>query len=282
MIPIIETFTSNTALSSSSLEITKPSGVTPNDLLLLIVGNDDSTNTQQFDTFTEGGRQWTLIREQGNAACDCHIAAFYRISDGTEGASVVIPAQSADDIYGWCLRVSGARHIGSPIHKYGQVNTTSGSSHVFLSLETVFRDCLVFGVFSYDGGDSSSISVSGTNWSKQDELKAGTGSSNASGAWAKKDMASPGDSEDVTFTTSLGDGGSGFQFAISREGAPPVEIKDAILRKLDDVWENRGPEVGYASEGEFITIGSETFYVHSYDKIGDRHTYVRIKDKTPE
>lgn len=54
-LPVIETYTSNTALGSSSLTLTKPSGVVAGDLLILIVGNDDSTNTQQFDTFSENG-----------------------------------------------------------------------------------------------------------------------------------------------------------------------------------------------------------------------------------
>lgn len=279
MIPVIETYTSNTELGSSSLEITKPNGVISGDLLILIVGNDDSTNTQQFVTFSEGGREWTLIREQGNAACDCHIAAFYRISDTTEGSSVTIPAQSADDIYGWYLRITGARTVGSPIHKYGQVNTTNGSSHVYPSLETVFKDCLAIAVFTFDGGDSSSISVLGSCWTKEGELKAGTGSANASGAWATKEMSNPGESEDVTFGTSVGDGGCGFQFAIARNGAPPVGVKETVLRKLDDLWENIDPESSFTTEGEFVTDDDQTYYIHAYDKVGDAHTNIRIKKK---
>ena len=83
-IPVAESVTSNTQTGSSSLTITKPANVASGDLLILIVGSDDSTNTQQYDTFSEDGREWALIREHGDAASDCHIAAFYRVSDGTE------------------------------------------------------------------------------------------------------------------------------------------------------------------------------------------------------
>lgn len=281
-LPVIESYTSNTQTGSSSLVLDRPDGVSSNDLLILIVGNDDTTNNQQFGTFTEGGSEWTLIREQGNAACDAHIAAFYRVSDGTEGSTVTVPAQSADDIYGWYLRITGARVIGSPIHKYGQVNTTNGSSHTYPSLETQFRDCLVFAVFAYDGADSAAFGVSGTGWTKQDELEAGTGASNGSGAWATRDMETPGDSGDVTFTSSIGDGGCGFQFAIVRDGAPSVEVKDAMLRQLDEVWENRGPTEKYTTSEEFVNDGSDLLYVHGYDKVGKTDTYVRIKTLSSE
>jgi len=100
-IPVVQSFTSNTSVPGSSVTLTKPSGVQVGDLLLLIVGNDDSTNTQQFDTFVESGRTWELIRETGNASNDCHIAAFWRISDGTEDTTVDVTAQSSDDIFGW-------------------------------------------------------------------------------------------------------------------------------------------------------------------------------------
>jgi len=278
-LPVIESYSSNTQTGSSSLTITKPANVASGDLLILIVGSDDSTNTQQYDTFSEGGREWTLIREHGDAACDCHIAAFYRISDGAEGVSVTIPAQSSDDQFGWYLRITGARNVGSPIHKYGQVGTTNGSTHTFNSLETVFKECLVIAVFGYDGGDSGTISVSGTDWEKQDELHAGTGSANASGAWAIKEMTDPGESETVTFSPSVNDGGCGFQFAIARNGAPSVEVKETVLRKLDDLWENIDPESSFSTEGEFVTDGDQTYYIHAYDKVGDAHTYIRIKKK---
>lgn len=282
-LPVIETYTSNTALGSSSLALTKPSGVSVGDMLLIIVGNDDATNTQQFDTFVDGdGCTWTLIKEQGNAACDCHIAAFYRTADGTEGSSVSVPAQSADDIYGWYIHITGARKLGSPIHKTGQVNTTNGANHIYPSLETVFKDCLAFAVFAYDGSDGNPFTVSGTGWSKEDELEAGTGSANGSGAFAIKEMTDPGDSEDVTFTSSVNDGGCGFQFAIARDGAPSVEVKESILRALDDLWENRGPSEKYTTTGEFVTDGTQNLFVHGYDKEGDTDTYIRIKDLTAE
>lgn len=76
-LPVIKTYTSNTALGASLVALTKPGGVSADDLLLIIVGSDDSSKNQQFDTFFDSDNcTWTLIKEQGNTAYDCHIAHF--------------------------------------------------------------------------------------------------------------------------------------------------------------------------------------------------------------
>ena len=239
-LPIIQSYTTNTGLSLSSLNLTKPSNVNIGDLLLIIAGSDDTTNVQQFNSFTDGdGCQWNLVKEVGDAVVDAHIAAFWRIADGTEGASVSVPAQSLDDIYGWYLHITGARNVGDPIHKIGGKFVGNTTSTEITGLETTFKDCLIICVYAYDGGDGGTFNVSGAGWTKLDQQNAGTGSGNGSGCVAYLNQESPGDVQDITITNSLADGSTGFMFAIARDGAPSQSLKMAVLKALDEVWEIR-------------------------------------------
>lgn len=240
MLPIIESYNYNTALGANSLPLTKPANVTVGDVLIIIVGSDDATNVQQFNSFIDSnGCQWNLIKEVGDAVVDAHIAAFWRIADGTEGASVSVPAQSIDDMYGWYLRITGARNVGDPIHKTGGKFVGNTTSTEITGVETTFKDCLVICVYAYDGGDGGTFNVSGTGWTKLDQQNAGTGSSNGSGCIAYLNQESPGDVQDITIGCSLADGSTGFMFAIARDGAPSQALKMAVLSALDNVWEDR-------------------------------------------
>ena len=230
--PVVEGYTSNTVIPGSSLTLTKPAGVQPGDLLIILVGNDDSTATAQWNNTTYKPTGFTLINESGNATCDTHTAAFYRIADGSEGPTIAVPAQSSDDYWGFYIRISGV-DVDAPINKIGaDVNTGSlVGSIAIVGVTTDVDECLAIYIHSYDGGDCAAFNPSGTGWTEKEEIRAGTGSGNSSGSWGMKEQTSLGATGTVTVSGTPTDGWSGFQFAIAPSaGGEPilVEITDTI------------------------------------------------------
>lgn len=212
-------FTSNTAVPGSSLTLTKPTGANApatGDLLLIIVGNDDNTATAQWDNTTNKPTGFTLISEGGNASSDAHVAAFYRVADGTEGATIAVPAAAGQDYWGYYIVVEG-NHTTSPLDVTGTTlveGSGSGSPDV-PSVTTTVDNCLAIACLGFDGGDGAPFTVSGTGWSKVSEIQAGTGSANASGSFAAKTQTAAGATGACTFTTNVIDGSASFQFAIA-------------------------------------------------------------------
>ena len=234
-IPIIENYTQNTIIPGNSLTLTKPSGVQTGDLLIIIVGNDDNTATAQWNNTTYKPAGFTLINESGNSTCDTHTAAFYRIADGTEDATIPVPAQSSDDYWGFYIHISGVG-ADTPINKIGpDINT--GSSVGSIAITGVITDvdgCLAIYVHSYDGGDCSAFNPSGTGWSEESEIRAGTGSGNSSGSWGKKEQTNLGATGTVTISGTPTDGWSGFQFAITPGSSVPIQVLVSDGLSLND------------------------------------------------
>lgn len=280
-VPVVVDFTTNATTSTPSLVLTKPSGAQNDDLYMLIVLNDNATNTQQFDTFVDGdGNTWNLIGEAGDQTADVHVAAFWRHVDGNEGATVSVPAQSSNDMVGWYLHITGARILGTPVHDIGNsASLASNTTIVYPGFKTTFKDCLVFCISAYDGGDTTALNVSGSGWVQGDFNRAGTGTGNVAGQWATKGVTTPGQTGDMTETVTPSDGRIGFQFAIAREGAPPSSIRDSVLEALDEIWAFRGI-ADHVSSSTYDTVEGGVYYrAHGYSRVGNGNVHVRIKDK---
>jgi len=249
-VPVVESYTSNTAVPGSSLTLTKPSGVVSGDLLLLIVGNDDNTNTAQWSNTLSG---WTLINEAGTSTSDAHVAAYRRIADGTEGATVSVPAQSSDDYWGYYIRITGVNAV-SPINAIGSdVNGGNTASRVISGVTTTVANTLAFFAFSFDGADGDPFSVTGTGWSKSDEIQAGTGAANAGGTWGTKSQPTAGATGTVTVGSSSSDGSSGFQFAVA--GISSYNNVDTSSIEYQDFAYNYS-----AMNNLTITVEVDTYY----------------------
>jgi cellulose synthase/poly-beta-1,6-N-acetylglucosamine synthase-like glycosyltransferase len=205
--------------AANSLTLTKPSSVQVGDLLLIIVGNDDNTATAQWDDVTYKPSGFTLINEVGNSTVDCHAAAFYRVADGTEGSTIDVSAQSADDYWGFYIRVTGIDQ-STPINATGADSTSSGTSISITSVDTSVAETLAFYNMCYDGADDGGFTASDTGWSETAEGRNGTTSSNASGSWGTKQVATAGATGAVTVTPVVSDGMGGFQFAVAPSNAP--------------------------------------------------------------
>jgi len=205
--------------ASSSLALTAPSGITAGELLLLIVGNEDSSNTDQFSNNLSG---WNFIDDGGDSNADAHIGAFWRVATGSE-SNVTVTAQSSDYWFGWYIRISGV-DTSDPIGASNFTQSSANSnSHVIPEITTDQNNNLVIYGLSFDGGDGYPFSVSGTGWSEEDEQQNNTSGSYVAGVWGTKNQTSAGATVDVTVGCNASDGAAYFQLAIqSLQNEPPA------------------------------------------------------------
>ncbi|MBV1929114.1 MAG: hypothetical protein KUG81_06335 [Gammaproteobacteria bacterium] len=211
-VPVVETYTeARTENAETTLTQNKPTGVVTGDFLLAFIGNDDSSSADEFAAPTG----WTKIQENGSGTPDAHVAAFYRVADGTEGATQDFTSDSSDFLWGYYIRMSSV-DTDDPIDATETgIEAGSSSTHTIPELTTVADDCLAFFVLGFDGGDGLSFGVSGTGWTKTDEVQAGAvGSGGASGVFGTKSMATAGATVDVVITPDVTDGAAAFQFSI--------------------------------------------------------------------
>ncbi len=212
-VPTVQGFqtTSSGATSVASLNMTAPSGITAGELLMIIVANDDTTGTAQFSNNLSG---WNFIGTSGNGTAQAHIGAFWRVANGTEG-SVTVDAQSADNMYGWYIRIAGA-NTANPINvsNFTQSAADSNSRAIPQVVTTSDNTLAVYGL-SFDGGDGDPFSISGTGWAEQGELTAGTAGTDGAGVWGTKSVASAGGTVDATVGSAVSDGAAYFQLAIN-------------------------------------------------------------------
>ena len=151
--PVLETgwvVSTTSGATASSLSHTAPTGISADDLLLIIVGSDDITDVVQFSINDTTYPGWTKLGEQGTATSDCHIGVFYKVAGGSEG-NVTVDAVSADEMFGWYLRISG-NATTTPINA-SAFGSDGGSSHDIPSVTTDVNDCLLFYGLSFDGAD---------------------------------------------------------------------------------------------------------------------------------
>jgi hypothetical protein len=210
--PVVEGFqaTNGGSATSTNLVLDAPAGITPGELLLLIVGNDDNTATAQFGTTPAG---WNYIGEGGDNSADAHIGAFWRIADGTEGPTVTVVAQSADNWWGWYIRISGA-DTTTPINVNNFAQSTGNAgTHNIPQVTTTVDDCLAIYGLAFDGADGYPFSVAAP-WTEQDEQQAGTSNTEASGCWGTQDIPTAGGTGIAAVTASVSDGAAYFQLAI--------------------------------------------------------------------
>ena len=209
-IPVVGNIQTNTALASTTLEITKPTGLSVGDAILLMVASDPvNPASAQFtwDTdFTEVDQHWHL----GDAA----VGAAIRIVDGTEDATYTTTQSSAVDFIGWMVALTNVDNT-TPVDGVGtKGGNTGAASAAIASYTTSVADCLGVYLLGFDGGDGFPYSVSGTGWAEAGELQSSTSRAGSSGCWGTKDQATADALGDATVTFSVSDGYASFMFAI--------------------------------------------------------------------
>jgi len=193
------------------ITLTKPSDVETNDLLILIVGSDDSNGGDWQDI-----SGWTKIINYANTNADASMGVYWRIATGSEDATINVYQNSGnnDEMFGWYIRIRGV-NTSSPINIVGTPDyTTSGANHTIDAVNTDVDNCLAFYVLSFDGGDGAPFNESDSGWSEEDEETSGTGSTDACGCWGIKEMPIQGSTLNVVVASTASDGAVYVQFAI--------------------------------------------------------------------
>ena len=151
--------------TATSLTLTKPTGVENGDLLLLLMGNENATTGEGFDTLTG----WTLEFNYGSGDVDCYLGLYSRIATGDAlEDNPVVPFLGADDGHGWYLSVGGV-HATDPLRVVGSSLEVVSNTITNVSTTTdinIFS--LAFSAFAFDGSDSDPITETGTGWSMVD------------------------------------------------------------------------------------------------------------------
>lgn len=220
-VPILESHTKAAQAGSDTITIDKPSGVVAGDLLVIIVFNDDVTNTAQF-----GARpNWTLQAEGGDSTADVHMGIYWKEADGTEPATEDVVAASSDDMCAFYLRISGA-DTATPFDVAPTINTAVAGLHTIPEITTNNANSLALYAIATDGQDTAPYdSVSWTGGAEVDNNTVGAGGQGLACSFGTKDMGTAGLTGDVSvdLAVSLSDGGVYAQFAIN-EGAAPTGI----------------------------------------------------------
>lgn len=193
--------------ASDTVTLTKPSGVSNDDILLLIAG--DSSNS----AFTAPSG-WTHI--YADTYLGCNINACYRIADGTEGGTVDYSNSDASRLkVGSYIHVSG-NATTSPVDAVSAVNQgANGTSYTIPALTSTVADTLVFYASSFDGGDGAPLSqTAGGGWTEREAHNAGTGADDAAVIWGTKELASIGTTGTVEVNAAVSDGFATCMFII--------------------------------------------------------------------
>lgn len=209
--PVLETWTAVTSAGTAvtSLELTKPSGVVPGDLLIILVGNDYYLNVAW--PLHSG---WDQLKWGASSNRDCGLVIHSRIADGIEPVTEVVNTNGNADTYGWYIRISNV-NSGAPINNYGPTLYVTASQGTILSIDTTVDNCLAFYFLVFDGGDGSPFSVSGSDWAEVDELTSGTTGAGASGCFGMRQVPIAGATENAIVTCSVLDGIVAAQFAVA-------------------------------------------------------------------
>jgi len=220
---VVEDFTfanSGTSTAAGSFALTKPGGVAVGDLLVLLCAFD--VDSIVVDYIIPSG--WTKGPQSGTSTSGTHTVMFWRIADGTEGATEIIDGTNYSNPYyyvGWYLRIT-KHNSADPIDvEYGSTAVTTGT----LSTPTVTTtndNVLVFSLGSFEGDPTPELTGTGwatTTWPTDQEQQNNV---QTWGAWQTKQMFSAGDAGTVGYGPDSG-GWSQIAFGINPSitfGAP--------------------------------------------------------------
>jgi hypothetical protein len=143
----------NRTTDSTTQTVTMPSGVTTGDLLIAILCCDGNP------TFTWPAG-WTSLQAGASNSNECRIEARYRVSDGSEGASIAVTTSASEMMAFNAYRITG--YQGVPESTAGNTGASSAAPQVSAALNPSAwgtEATLWMPVVGYDVGQSFSAST---------------------------------------------------------------------------------------------------------------------------
>ncbi len=192
-IPVITSHTITTVIGQA-ISMPIPDGVEVGDLLVVLLGNNDSADNEGWTSAPAG---WTVEYNAGGVSTDCYSAMAWRIADGTELATADFNSNPARQI-GYYLRITGAIQSNPIVIGTPQLITTVTDTAVMSNFDTAEDDCLLMSFVVQDDDIGVPWSVSG-NWVAPVENIYKNG---LSVAFTGLNQATAGASEQLTWTSS--------------------------------------------------------------------------------
>lgn len=209
-VPVL-TFNSATLISSSStINVTYPTGITSGDLIVLYAASDSVDGSNNFTT----PAGFTLHLSSGDATSDSVINIYSKTADGTETGTLGIAAASASNVDRavYLMRLTdGANGVSMGV--IGTAATpTLASSIVIPSITTTADYSLLLAMVSFDGADATTWSF--TNSYVLEGAAAVGGTGGIGSAFASKALATAGASGTTTASQTISDGIGGVQISV--------------------------------------------------------------------
>lgn len=278
-VPSVASYTENDTENDGAISVTKPSGVSADDGLLIFVASDPLNPGTGVALWTPPSG-WSEEEDDGQNI-DVSIAVYSRVATGSEGSSESVDEGSGSitNKVGFYLRITGI-DTGDFIHAKANVTTQVSDSFSTNTLTTSVDDCLIVSFCGFDGGDGAPFSISGGDHSKLDDHTSGT-AGGVAGCVATGSQASAGTTTACTFTAQNADGYITIQLAIApgtvQLSTPTLEeiegtIEDEMWFKATNLDTNanqfeiqHAPDVG-GSPGSWSTqmsgaLGSEPYFI---------------------
>lgn len=186
---VASTSTKAEAIWDSSVTITKPSGVTAGDLLVMVVGQAMETPDAVCTGFTS---RLEFGHDYGNLSNDCGLVVFTRIADSSDVSASDYTVTGNNIAAITMLRITGYTS-GNPIYVSNTVEAGSGSSTNLLnptglSLSVLSSQLLLlaWGQVGENGtgnGSNYSVTPNNTTWTEIAELDSGNSAGTRDGSW---------------------------------------------------------------------------------------------------
>ncbi|WP_288955763.1 T9SS type A sorting domain-containing protein [uncultured Polaribacter sp.] len=138
----------NTNVNSITINI--PSG-NVNDLLIAAISSDER-NTQTFNTPSG----WTLIQSNIAPNTNASLAVYYRVADGSEGATQAFTVGLNDELCGAIIRYDDVDNLPNPIDVSALARANTGSANP-PAITTNNNSSTVINIVAVDGTGSMSI-----------------------------------------------------------------------------------------------------------------------------
>jgi len=232
-LPVIEevSFTDGGASEIEFLEMAAPIGIVADELLILIVCSDNA----QDDVYFNAIAGWTKLGESGNSVCDCHIAVFFQLANGSE-IDTNVTGLVASNMLGWILRISGVDSLDIIEDSNFAASTASGvNPQIVPSITTLKDNALVLYGLAFDGGDGYPMTTVFPFIELSDRTNTGTPTeAYASGTFGYRNLANKGISGDAYIYTENVDGAAYFQLAINGdiESSSTAIVETGFLNDL--------------------------------------------------
>ena len=152
-VPVIENYTfegPDEGDPDSTITLTKPAGLAVGDLSMAVVCTDHDDGPAW-----EAKAGWTLLANSGTSDSDTCLGVYYRITDGTEGATEDFDCNATDDLIGWWIRISGV-NTADPIHNTSgddEGGSSGDQPHEIIGHNTTVDDVLAMWMLNFDGAD---------------------------------------------------------------------------------------------------------------------------------